>query len=615
MSSALQRGVRGVPPPMEPGAWWVVLALLGTLWWTGIGTRSVWTPDEPREYALSVSMAQQSQQAVPLLAGVPFCEKPPLTYWLAAASMKVFGITPVAARLPNLLFGLLTVLATGLLAASMVSAPFRPRAGLISALIVCTAWINYQHTIWLASDAPLLAASAIAMLGAWIGLDAATWRARWSGYALFHLGLAAGFLSKNLLGVIAPVLALLLFVAWERRWQELRRIELWAGALISVGLIGAWIYSVAQLPEGGKYLRVFLLDNSVGRFLPVATDGDYRSGHPNYPGKLVIEIAVGMLPWLFAVIAALVTAMRSARADGPDVARWRFLLVAALPLIALLSFSSTVRDVYALPATVSLAALAGVWAAGTDLTTGTSRICLLLTRITLVAAGVVFLLLALLTPWVATGSVITSGSALLLALMAAVLALLAARKLAAATPVLRGMGIYAAGLSSFLVLASPAIEPGQDLRPTARNAVALSGTRPLLVALRDETITAALYYSTGVRARMVGDFGAAALAEPTALALVEQDSDRLAPEMRARLAHLSPYLANVLRPKSAGAVAALLTAGWRLSNDLPNPGGRHYQLLAPPALRLEPPAPGARSRLKPKPKPKPRPAATSLSDL
>jgi hypothetical protein len=339
---------------------------------------------------------------------------------------------------------------------------------------------------------------------------------------------------------------------------------------------------VAQLPGGREYLHVFLWDNSVGRFFPVATSADYRSGHLNHPGKLVSEVAVGMLPWLFVVLAALAGAVRGAVKGGTDAARWRFLLVAAVPLVLLLSFSSTVRDVYALPSTVALAALVGVWAAAAEPTGGFARVCALLTRITLVAAGVLLLSLALLIPWIAVGAMIATGHTLGLGLLAASMVIVAAWKLVPVSPLLRGLGFYAAGLSSFLVLASPAIEPGQDLRPTARRAAALAGNRPLLVTLRDETITAALFYSTGAEARMVSDFDAAARAEPTALALVEQDADRLTPAMRGRLARLSPRLANVLRPETPGVTTALQSAGWRAWQDLPNPGGRHYLLLEPP---------------------------------
>lgn len=40
----------------------------------------------------------------------PFWEKPPLFFWMQALSMKIFGINEYAARFPNALFGLLTLL-------------------------------------------------------------------------------------------------------------------------------------------------------------------------------------------------------------------------------------------------------------------------------------------------------------------------------------------------------------------------------------------------------------------------------------------------------------------------------------------------------------------------
>ncbi len=40
----------------------------------------------------------------------PFWEKPPLFFWLQTASMKIFGINEFAARFPNAIFGVLTVM-------------------------------------------------------------------------------------------------------------------------------------------------------------------------------------------------------------------------------------------------------------------------------------------------------------------------------------------------------------------------------------------------------------------------------------------------------------------------------------------------------------------------
>jgi 4-amino-4-deoxy-L-arabinose transferase-like glycosyltransferase len=39
----------------------------------------------------------------------PFWEKPPLFFWLQAGSMKMFGINEFAARFPNAIFGIITL--------------------------------------------------------------------------------------------------------------------------------------------------------------------------------------------------------------------------------------------------------------------------------------------------------------------------------------------------------------------------------------------------------------------------------------------------------------------------------------------------------------------------
>src|ERR1700743_3026117 len=84
----------------------IVLALL-LCWSVGMFGRGFWTPDEPREADIAWRMSGQPDKAVPLLAGEAFCEKPPLTYWLAAAPIKLFGNAAWSARLPNLLYAAL----------------------------------------------------------------------------------------------------------------------------------------------------------------------------------------------------------------------------------------------------------------------------------------------------------------------------------------------------------------------------------------------------------------------------------------------------------------------------------------------------------------------------
>ena len=60
-------------------------------------------PDEGRYAEVGRWMLMSGDWLTPRVDGIPFFHKPPLLYWLEAASMAVFGATPWAARIVGLL--------------------------------------------------------------------------------------------------------------------------------------------------------------------------------------------------------------------------------------------------------------------------------------------------------------------------------------------------------------------------------------------------------------------------------------------------------------------------------------------------------------------------------
>lgn len=322
--------------------------------------RGYWTPDEPREADLAWRMSWQTQKAVPLLAGEAFCEKPPLTYWLAAVPVKLFGDGAWAARLPNLLYAILTALGVGMLGRRSAG----PVSGIVSAAAISTFLLSYQVAIWLATDAPLLAAVSMALLGAYRGYYAMHTRERLRGYLLMHAALGLGFLCKSAVAWMVPALALVTLAAWERRWRELLRWELYAGVVLQAALIGAWIWFVYMGPDGPARLKVFFWNNLVGRFTRVdAPDGlQYAAAHRNYPGKYLVELPLYLAPWTLLVIAALRRAWRQRKAAPDDYRPVRFALAASVPALVVLSLAATARNVYLAPALPGVALLLGWWA-------------------------------------------------------------------------------------------------------------------------------------------------------------------------------------------------------------------------------------------------------------
>ena len=333
---------------------------LAPLWLVGMFGRGLWTPDEPREADIAWRMSQQSDGTLPQLAGVPFLEKPPLSYWMSAAGLRLFGDSAQAARAPNLLYAVIGALSVAALAFAM---QMDAAATVIATLVATSALMALRVSVWLAPDACLLGGSALALLGAWRGYRAAPGSAKAAGYALMHLGAAAGFMAKSAPGWLVPALALLTLIVWERRWQELRRWELYAGLALQALIIGPWLLAVAREPHAGETLRVLFWHNLVGRFTQVASPLalDYTSGHRNFPGKYLLELPLYLLPWTLVVAAALMRAWRRARARNTAGTAWRFALCASVPFLVLLSLAATARDIYAAPALLGLGLLSGLW--------------------------------------------------------------------------------------------------------------------------------------------------------------------------------------------------------------------------------------------------------------
>src|SRR5215469_17315522 len=283
-------------------------------------------------------MTQQSDRSLPQLADIPFLEKPPLSYWMSAASLSVFGDSPAAVRAPNLLYALIGTLAVAALALAMLA---DTGAAAIAALVAASSLLLYRAAIWLAPDACLLAGCALALLGAWQGYRAAPGKAKAAGYTLMHLGAAVGFMAKSAPGWLVPGLALLTLIAWERRWSELRRWELYGGLALQALLIGPWVLAVTRTPQGHDALLTLFWHNIVGRFTRVASPAalDYTSGHHNSPGKYFLALPVYLLPWTLLVLAALARAWARARDPVPSGTAWRFSLAASVPFLILLSLA------------------------------------------------------------------------------------------------------------------------------------------------------------------------------------------------------------------------------------------------------------------------------------
>ena len=559
---------------------WLGVALL-LAWCVGMFGRAYWTPDEPREADIAWRMSWQADKAVPLLAGEPFCEKPPLTYWLAAVPIALLGEQAWIARLPNLLYALITALGVGLLA-SRSAGRF---AGVVGAAAVSTFLLSYQVAIWLATDAPLLASVSVALLGAYIGFYASGRKERLRGYLLMHAALAFGFLSKSAVAWMVPALAILTLSVWEKRWRELLRWELYAGLLLQAAIILTWVWFVYRGADGPEHLKIFFWNNLVGRFAAVDAPPDlqYAAAHRNSPGKYLLELPVYLFPWTLLALAAARRAWRQRHALRHDNRAVRFAIAASLPSLVVLSLAATARNIYFAPALPGIALLIAWWARqilpGPDaweVRALRATAALLLLGVAVFAAALTLLGVDAWSGIAQHGTFIAVSFAGLLA--AAILSI-------GAWAAARDHAVYsqwALLLAYCALLIGPAsqvyrqVDRWQDLAKISRAVARDTAGRPLTLLAPDETTRAIIdmYARTSV-GRIPGPLDAAGIERVHAAAAASPYSFFLVQLAR----QAPPGLPWRTRPQEAALPAWTQAANPLLINIYSVPYGRRYALL------------------------------------
>ena len=75
----------------------LILATVYVCYFSHLGAIGFVGPDEPRYAWIARAMAETGDWVTPRLYGKPWFEKPPLYYWGAALSFKLFGVSEAAA--------------------------------------------------------------------------------------------------------------------------------------------------------------------------------------------------------------------------------------------------------------------------------------------------------------------------------------------------------------------------------------------------------------------------------------------------------------------------------------------------------------------------------------
>ena len=318
---------------------WIAGAFLicALTWFAGLEYRGLFTPDEGRYADIAREMLDSNDWVTPRLNGIKYLEKPPLQYWATAGAYAVLGVDEWTARLWPAYTGFLGI-------ALMAFAGFRlaPRSPwLPTALMAAGCWGYFLGGQFLTLDMGLTFFLTVAMLSFVLSRrpDVSPSAER-SWMILAWAAVACAALSKGIVGIVIPGLALLVYIAVERDVSLLRRLHWVPGLCVFAAIVLPWFILVQQ--RNPEFFHFFFIREHFERFL---LPNHHRPGPWWY---FVPVLLIGLWPWTPSIPAALARAWRAPAQPGFKLDR--FLAIWAGVVVVFFSASHSKLPGYVLPA-------------------------------------------------------------------------------------------------------------------------------------------------------------------------------------------------------------------------------------------------------------------------
>ncbi len=280
----------------------------------------------------------------------PFWAKPPLSTWLSAISMTIFGISPFAARLPALL------LSIGIL--MVVWAVARVRSGtqtaMIATVILAGSFYFYLDAGTVMTDPSLLLCTTLMMVSFWRSV---VWQQRAWAY-VFFIAMALGLLAKGLVALVLMGMPLGLWVIVEKQWLAIWQRMPWIfGSLLLMAIAFPWYYLAEKRTPG--FLNYFIIGEHVQRFLQPGWQGDkYGVAHHAPLGMIWVYALMGFLPWCIPGLIWIGYNFKRLRSLSRDDDGWlRYLLFCTFTPLLFFTFARNIIYPYVFPSLPAFALL------------------------------------------------------------------------------------------------------------------------------------------------------------------------------------------------------------------------------------------------------------------
>lgn len=320
--------------------WVVMLSVILTGLLFGNAERAVDKIQESRIAETAREMALDGDWIVPHYNGEVRLQKPPLTYWLTAASYKLFGVNELAVRLPSLLFAIFS----SILIFSWARREINVQTAANTVLVLVTSFLGMRYFRSGEADAVLLFFISLACFSGYRLFES---KDNKRAAMLFLLALGLGFLTKGPAGVAIPLLTIVIYAYTLKNMSALKALmNPWAISLFLLAAFGWYAWIVLNMPDLAQH------------FFGKQVDETFVSGTHKQPFYWYLAHAIEFFaPWSLLLIPASVWCYQ----HRPVPKLVRFALIWILVVFVLLTWTVNKQTQYALLFAPPIAILIGYY--------------------------------------------------------------------------------------------------------------------------------------------------------------------------------------------------------------------------------------------------------------
>jgi 4-amino-4-deoxy-L-arabinose transferase-like glycosyltransferase len=227
--------------------------------------------------------------------GEPYDQKPPLLFWLSAASFHLFGLSNFAFKLPLLLVGLLGVYSLYRLAKGL----YDPLVAHLAVAMMVTTQASFLYFMDIHTDTVLMP---FVLFSLWQFWEFLVKGRSINGYLGF-VGIGLAMLTKGPVGAVVPFFAVISYLLFTRQYRRMLDYRWYLGMLVSIVVI---LPGLAGLMDqfGWEGIRFFFWTNNAERL--AGRLGSSRGDYFFFFHNLLYQFA----PWMILLYVAAVKEFR-----------------------------------------------------------------------------------------------------------------------------------------------------------------------------------------------------------------------------------------------------------------------------------------------------------------